>query len=63
MLLKIELDLRSQQYFFLSYLACIRSSVYPQFDGELSKVPSIRGIQKKWKGEKEKKGSRYLILN
>eukprot|EP00026_Physarum_polycephalum_P005227 Phypoly_transcript_05258.p1 GENE.Phypoly_transcript_05258~~Phypoly_transcript_05258.p1 ORF type:complete len:537 (+),score=68.32 Phypoly_transcript_05258:190-1800(+) len=43
-MLKIELDLRSQQYFFMSYLACIRSSIYPRFGGELSRMPSIRDI-------------------
>ena len=43
-MLKLELELRSQ-YFFISYLASIRSSIYPRLDGDLSEVPSIFGIQ------------------
>jgi hypothetical protein len=43
LLLKIELDLRSQ-FFFIAYLQCIRSSINPRHGGELAKIPSIIGI-------------------
>ena len=44
-MLKLELDLRSQ-FSFISYLACVRSCIYPRLGGELAEVPTIGGIQK-----------------
>ena len=53
MMLKLELDLRSQ-FFFISYLACVRSSIYPRLGGDLTEIPSVRGIQKTREGGNKK---------